>query len=125
MIAGIERFFDQQLQSGETVQLSIDLRLQRMVEREIARVAGGLHRALRGDPRGRLDADAGAEIEPGGIGRLARGLLSGSARVLIGHGREVGAIALETGGADVGEVVGDHAHPRVLRFETGAGDVKG
>ena len=35
-LAGVERYFDQQLQSGETVQLSIDLRLQRMVEREIA-----------------------------------------------------------------------------------------
>jgi cell division protein FtsI (penicillin-binding protein 3) len=35
-LAGIERYFDQQLQSGETVQLAIDLRLQRMVEREIA-----------------------------------------------------------------------------------------
>ncbi|MBI3196818.1 MAG: penicillin-binding protein 2, partial [Rhodospirillales bacterium] len=38
-LAGVERFFDQQLQSGETVQLSIDLRLQRMVERELARAA--------------------------------------------------------------------------------------
>ncbi len=37
-LAGVERFFDQQLQSGETVQLAIDLRLQRLVEREIARV---------------------------------------------------------------------------------------
>jgi cell division protein FtsI (penicillin-binding protein 3) len=36
-LAGVERFFDQQLQSGETVQLAIDLRLQRLVEREIAR----------------------------------------------------------------------------------------
>ena len=36
-LAGVERYFDQQLQSGETVQLSIDLRLQRMVEEEIAR----------------------------------------------------------------------------------------
>jgi cell division protein FtsI (penicillin-binding protein 3) len=36
-LAGIERYFDQQLQSGDTVQLSIDLRLQRMVEDEIAR----------------------------------------------------------------------------------------
>ncbi len=35
-LAGIERFFDQQLQSGEPVQLSIDLRLQRMVEDELA-----------------------------------------------------------------------------------------
>lgn len=35
-LGGIERYFDQQLQSGETVQLSIDLRLQRMVEDEIA-----------------------------------------------------------------------------------------
>src|SRR4029079_10590669 len=35
-LAGIERYFDQRLQSGETVQLSIDLRLQRMVEDEIA-----------------------------------------------------------------------------------------
>jgi cell division protein FtsI (penicillin-binding protein 3) len=35
-LAGIERYFDQQLQSGEPVQLSIDLRLQRMVEDEIA-----------------------------------------------------------------------------------------
>jgi cell division protein FtsI (penicillin-binding protein 3) len=34
-LAGVERYFDQQLQSGETVQLAIDLRLQRMVEREI------------------------------------------------------------------------------------------
>ncbi len=36
-LAGVERYFDQQLQSGETVQLSIDLRLQRLVEQEIAR----------------------------------------------------------------------------------------
>ena len=36
-LAGIERFFDQQLQSGETLQLSIDLRLQRMVEQELVR----------------------------------------------------------------------------------------
>jgi cell division protein FtsI (penicillin-binding protein 3) len=38
-LAGVERYFDQQLQSGETVQLAIDLRLQRLVEREIARAA--------------------------------------------------------------------------------------
>lgn len=36
-LAGVERYFDQRLQSGETVQLSIDLRLQRMVEDEIAK----------------------------------------------------------------------------------------
>jgi cell division protein FtsI (penicillin-binding protein 3) len=36
-LAGVERFFDQQLQSGEPVQLSIDLRLQRMVEDELVR----------------------------------------------------------------------------------------
>jgi cell division protein FtsI (penicillin-binding protein 3) len=36
-LAGVERYFDQQLQSGETVQLAIDLRLQRLVEQEIAR----------------------------------------------------------------------------------------
>jgi len=36
-LAGVERYFDQQLQSGETLQLSIDLRLQRIVERELAR----------------------------------------------------------------------------------------
>jgi cell division protein FtsI (penicillin-binding protein 3) len=34
-LAGTERYFDQQLQSGEPVQLSIDLRLQRMVEDEL------------------------------------------------------------------------------------------
>lgn len=34
-LAGVERYFDQQLQSGETIQLAIDLRLQRMVEREM------------------------------------------------------------------------------------------
>lgn len=38
-LGGIERYFDQQLQSGETVQLSIDIRLQRMVEDEIAHAA--------------------------------------------------------------------------------------
>ncbi|MBS0518711.1 MAG: penicillin-binding protein 2 [Proteobacteria bacterium] len=38
-LGGVERFFDQQLQSGQTVQLSIDLRLQRMVEDEIAHAA--------------------------------------------------------------------------------------
>ncbi|MEI6203043.1 MAG: penicillin-binding protein 2 [Enhydrobacter sp.] len=36
-LGGIERFFDQQLQSGQPVQLSLDLRLQRMVEEELAR----------------------------------------------------------------------------------------
>ena len=36
-LAGVERYFDQRLQSGEAVQLSIDLRLQRMVEDEIAK----------------------------------------------------------------------------------------
>ncbi len=35
-LGGIERYFDQRLQSGETIQLSIDLRLQRMVEDELA-----------------------------------------------------------------------------------------
>ena len=35
-LAGVERYFDQQLQSGEPVQLSIDLRLQRLVEDEMA-----------------------------------------------------------------------------------------
>ncbi len=35
-LAGTERYFDQQLQSGETIQLSLDLRLQRMVEDELA-----------------------------------------------------------------------------------------
>ena len=35
-LGGIERYFDRQLQSGQTVQLSLDLRLQRMVEDEIA-----------------------------------------------------------------------------------------
>ena len=36
-LGGLERYFDQRLQSGEAVQLSLDLRLQRMVEDEIAR----------------------------------------------------------------------------------------
>ncbi len=36
-LAGVERYFDQRLQSGETVQLSIDLRLQRMVEEELVK----------------------------------------------------------------------------------------
>ena len=36
-LAGVERFFDQQLQSGETIQLALDLRLQRMIEREMVR----------------------------------------------------------------------------------------
>jgi len=34
-LAGVERYFDQQLQSSQTIQLSIDLRLQRMVEDEL------------------------------------------------------------------------------------------
>jgi cell division protein FtsI (penicillin-binding protein 3) len=36
-LAGVERYFDQQLQSGEPLQLSIDLRLQRLVEAELVR----------------------------------------------------------------------------------------
>ena len=36
-LAGVERYFDQRLQSGDAVQLSIDLRLQRMVEDEIVK----------------------------------------------------------------------------------------
>jgi cell division protein FtsI (penicillin-binding protein 3) len=36
-LAGVERYFDQRLQSGEAVQLSIDLRLQRLVEDELAK----------------------------------------------------------------------------------------
>jgi hypothetical protein len=52
-------------------------------------------------------------------------LLPGHARILVGERGEIGAVALEAGGADVGEVVGDDAHPRVLRFKPGAGDVKG
>ncbi|CAN5212741.1 penicillin-binding protein 2 [soil metagenome] len=42
-LAGVERYFDQQLQSGETLQLAIDLRLQRLVEREIARAMQKFH----------------------------------------------------------------------------------
>ena len=36
-LAGVERYYDQQLLSGEPVQLSIDLRLQRLVEAELVR----------------------------------------------------------------------------------------
>ena len=36
-LAGVERYFDQRLQSGEAVQLAIDLRLQRMVEEELVK----------------------------------------------------------------------------------------
>ena len=36
-LGGVERYFDQQLLSGEPVQLSIDLRLQRLVEAELVR----------------------------------------------------------------------------------------
>ena len=36
-LAGVERYFDQQLLNGETLQLSIDLRLQRMIEAELMR----------------------------------------------------------------------------------------
>jgi cell division protein FtsI (penicillin-binding protein 3) len=39
-LAGVERYFDQQLQNGEPVQLSIDLRLQRLVESELVRAVG-------------------------------------------------------------------------------------
>jgi hypothetical protein len=95
------------------------------VQRHVERAAGGLERALGLDPGGRLKADAGAQVQPGGIGRFGRGLLPGHPRVLIGQGGEIGAVALEPGGADVGEVVGDHPHPLVLGLEAGAGDVKG
>jgi len=36
-LAGVERYFERELQAGEPLQLSIDLRLQRFVEQEIAR----------------------------------------------------------------------------------------
>ena len=74
-LAGIERYFDQQLQSGETVQLSIDLRLQRMVEDEIAgavkkfsaigATAIVMDVDQRRDPRHGLAADLRRRTTPG------------------------------------------------------------
>src|SRR5690606_15104181 len=87
-------------------------------------VVGRLHRALGHDLAGRLDGHAGAEIEPGGVGRLAGRTLPGHAGVLVGEGGEVRAVLLEAGRADVGEVVGDDAHPRVLRLKPRSGDLE-
>ena len=95
------------------------------VEREIERIAGGAERPLRHDLAGRLDRHAGPEVEAGGVCGFARGALTGDASVLIGERGEIGTIALEAGGADVGEVVGDDAHARILCLEPGAGDLKG
>ena len=36
-LAGVERYFDQKLQGGEPIQLSIDIRLQRLIEAELIR----------------------------------------------------------------------------------------
>ena len=65
----------------------------------------------------------GAEVQAHGKGGLSGRLLSGDPLFLIGQRGEIGAVALEAGGTDIGEVVGDDAHPRILRFKPRAGDV--
>jgi len=80
---------------------------------------------LRLDPAGALHLHPGAKVQADRIGRLPRRLLPGDALFLIGQGRKIGAVAFERGGADIGKVVGDNAHPRILRLKPGAGDVKG
>ena len=102
-----------------------DLEIAIAVECEVIGVAGRAERTLRHDLAGRLDRHAGAEVEPGGIGGFARRALARDPRILIGERGEIGAVALEAGGADIGEVVGDDAHARILGLEPGAGDLKG
>jgi hypothetical protein len=60
---------------AELAARQLDLEVPVAVEREVKSVAGRLQRTLRIDPRGRLNADARAEVETVGIGGLARGLL--------------------------------------------------
>src|SRR3546814_18368199 len=61
------------------------------VEREIERVARGLHVALRIDPGGALDLDAGAAVEAGRVFALRRARRPRRGARLIGQRRARGA----------------------------------
>src|SRR3569833_2986490 len=52
------------------------------------------------------------------LGRLRAGLADGLIQQVLDHGTR----ALEPAGADVGEVVGNHVHLRLLRIQTGFGN---
>ena len=101
-----------------------DLEIAIAIEREVKSIACRIKGALRHDLAGGLDRHAGTEVEPGCISRFARRPLAGNAGVLIGERRKVGTVALEAGGPDVGEVVRNDAHARILSLEPGAGDLQ-
>ena len=64
----------------------------------------------------------GAQIEPGGKFGILRGAGADLAYVLVDQILERGAIALEAGGVDIGQIIGNDRHARLLRIQSGLCD---
>ena len=73
----------------------------------------------------KIFGDAGAELQAGRQLGLGGSGATGLADLLVQQVFEAGAVALESGGVGVGQVVGDHGHARLLRVQSGLGDPEG
>jgi len=71
---------------------------------------------------GRNDAHAGAQHQTSRRLCVGAHLSSGLTQVLVQHVFERSTVAFESGGVDVGQVVGDDRHPRLLRVQAGFGN---
>jgi len=96
----------------------LNLEKPRTLDRQIQRRLGVDQVALQVQFFGGIDLDTGTEHQAGGCQGVDSGLTAGLLDVLIQQVLEHGAITLETRGVDVGQVVGDHVHARLLRVET-------
>ena len=90
--------------------------------RQIEGVFGGDQAALGVGFFGGHDAHTGAQHQARGGLRVGTHLGAGLAQVLVEHVLEAGAVALEAGRVDVGQVVRDDRHARLLRIQAGLGN---
>ena len=109
---------------GDLATGQFNLKIPITIQRQIKRIAGLLQIALRLNPAGADNRNTCAKVKAHGISGLIGGLLTGNALFLISQSGEISAVAFEARRADIGQVIGNHAHARILRLKPGAGDVK-
>ena len=83
---------------------------------EVQRVFSGLHIALRHDFLGGHDTHPRSQLEAGCGLRVSACLPTSLADVLVQQILKDRAVALKARRVDVGQVVGDHVHARLLRI---------
>ena len=103
----------------------LDLEEAFAADRDVEIVAGRRQRALRHQPRRADGLDAAADVDADGQdGALVGGLRADPAHMVIDQVLERRALLLEAGGAQVGDVVGDHLDVEFLGRHPGRRGIK-